>query len=266
MIYLKQNFCEVHTFECGQCFRWNQSDDGGYTGVAGSRVCRVKGGTVFCPESDNDFWENYFAVSVDYDKIKSELSERDPKLRECIEYGRGIRILRQDLWETIVSFIISANNNIPRIKKIIETLCQNFGEEIEEGYYSFPTAEKLDCLDLEELGCLKAGYRDKYIKDAARKVSRGDVDLNLIKTMTSEDAKKELMKIKGVGAKVADCVLLFSCERYETFPRDVWIKRVVGRMYGVVDKEIDGFIAEKYGNLAGFAQQYLYYWARNNMI
>ncbi len=265
MIYLTRNFNDVHTFECGQCFRWNQKD-GVYTGVAGGRVCRVKDGVVSCPDSDNDFWEKYFASGDDYDAIKSELSRRDPELIKCIEYGGGIRILRQELWETIVSFIISANNNIPRIKKIIETLCAAFGEEIEDGYYSFPAPERIAALELEDLACLRAGYRDKYIIDAAQKVSSGEVDIAALPEMTTEDAKCELMKIKGVGGKVADCILLFSCGRYETFPKDVWIKRVVTELYGVPEKEIDGFIAEKYGDLAGFAQQYLYFWARDNKI
>ncbi len=266
MIYLTRNFDQVHTFECGQCFRWNPDGDGGYIGVAGGRVCRVKDGAVVCPDADNEFWENYFGEGDDYDKIKSELISRDPELEKCVEYGSGIRILRQDLWETIISFIISANNNIPRIKKIIETLCKSFGDEIEEGYFSFPAAERLGVLDIGDLACLRAGYRDKYILDAARKVSSGEVDLSAVPDMPTADAKRELMKIKGVGGKVADCILLFSCARYETFPKDVWIKRVVTELYGVEDKEIDGFIAEKYGDLAGFAQQYLYFWARDNKI
>ncbi len=271
MIYLTQNFNDIHTFECGQCFRWNPCGDGGYIGVAGGRVCRVFDGKVYCPDSDNGFWESYFALDEDYDSIKSELEKRDPELKKCIEYGGGIRILHQDLWETIISFIISANNNIPRIKKIIETLCRTFGDRIESEepageFYSFPTADKISALDISDLGCLRAGYRDKYIADAAAKVSSGEVSLGAIPEMSTPDAKRELMKIKGVGGKVADCILLFSCGRYETFPKDVWIKRVVTELYGISEAQIDGFINDKYGNLAGFAQQYLYFWARDNKI
>lgn len=266
MIKLSRNFNQTHTFECGQCFRWNPDREGGYTGVAGGRVCRVKDGIVRCSDEDNGFWENYFGTGDDYDKIKSELIARDPELEKCVEYGSGILILHQDLWETIISFIISANNNIPRIKKIIETLCENFGDEIEEGYFSFPAAEKISVLDIDDLACLRAGYRDKYIMDAARKVASGEVDLAETVGLSTAEAKRELMKIKGVGGKVADCILLFSCGRYETFPKDVWIKRVVTELYGVEDKDIDAFITEKYGDLAGFAQQYLYYWARDNKV
>lgn len=267
MIYLTQNFNQVHTFECGQCFRWNPYENG-YIGIAGGKVCRVENDTVYCPDSDNGFWESYFGLD-DYDLIKNELVKRDPSLKKCIEYGSGIRILKQEVWETIISFIISANNNIPRIKKIIETMCQSFGDKIESEYgeyYSFPSAEKLNSLDISDLGILRAGYRDKYIMDAAAKVASGEVNLSALNDMATPDAKKELMKIKGVGGKVADCILLFSCGRYETFPKDVWIKRVVTELYGVPEKEIDGFIEEKYGDLAGFAQQYLYFWARDNKI
>ncbi len=272
MIYLQQDFNEVHTFECGQCFRWNNTGNG-YIGVAGGKICRVSGGTVYCPDGDNKFWENYFSVATDYGRIKDELSRRDPALTKCIKYGCGIRILRQEIWETIISFIISANNNIPRIKKIIEALCRRFGDRIEYSdklgipsgdYYSFPTAERLSRLDISDLSELKAGYRDKYIIDAAQKAASGEISLDDISGMSTANAKKELMKIKGVGGKVADCILLFSCERYETFPKDVWIKRIVEELYGVPEKEIDGFISEKYGDLAGFAQQYLYFWARDN--
>lgn len=275
MIYLKHDFNPVHTFDCGQCFRWNIADtEDEYIGVAGGKVCRVKCSEVFCPDEDNAFWENYFCADIDYQNIKSLLGENDPKLRKCIDFGGGIRLLRQDTWETIISFIISANNNIPRIKKIIETMCREFGDKIEiqdkninnSDYYTFPTAEKLCSLDISDLACLRAGYRDKYIMDAASKVASGEVDLSALPDMPTLDAKKELMKIKGVGGKVADCILLFSLSRWELFPKDVWIKRILSEVYGVAEKEIDGFITSKYGDYAGFAQQYMYYYYRENNI
>lgn len=275
MIYLKKDFKPRHTFDCGQCFRWNATEnDGEYIGVAGGRVCRVVSDTVYCPDEDNSFWEEYFCSSIDYEEIKNKLSRNDKNLIKCIEYGYGIRILRQDIWETIISFIISANNNIPRIKKIIETMCSEFGEHIHadkslksgDNYYSFPSPEKLNSLDISDLSILRAGYRDKYIMDAASKVVSGEVDLNKLPNMTTADVKLELMKIKGVGPKVADCIMLFSLGRYELFPKDVWIKRILSVVYGVGDKDIDEFVYKKYNGLEGFAQQYLYYYYRDNDV
>lgn len=276
MIYLKQDFDPIHTFECGQCFRWNQSDNG-YIGICGGKVCRVSNDTIYCPDSDNEYWTNYFSADTDYSEIKKYLESHDETLKKCIDFGGGIRILHQDIWETIISFIISANNNIPRIKKILETMCREFGDKIDfkynsklgipEGeYYSFPEPEHLNSLSIEDLACLRAGYRDKYIMDAAEKVSSGEVNLKDIPEMPTELAKKELLKIKGVGGKVADCILLFSMGRYELFPKDVWIKRILNQVYGVEEKETDSFVTEKYGNYAGFAQQYMYYYYRENDI
>lgn len=276
MIYLKNDFNEIHTFECGQCFRWNKQSDGSYIGISSDKICKVNNGTVLCNDNDNDFWNAYFCVNTDYGLIKKTLTEQDDNLKKCIDYGSGIRILNQDIWETIVSFIISSNNNIPRIKKIIETMCQNFGDKINTNnidynidnsqYYSFPSADAINNLDISDLACLRAGYRDKYIMDAAAKVSSGEVNLNEIVNMPTQDAKYELMKIKGVGGKVADCILLFSMGRYELFPKDVWIKRILDMVYSIKDAEIDTFVSTKYGELAGYAQQYLYYYYRDNDI
>lgn len=260
-------FDAVHTFECGQCFRWNIDGDGVYTGISGGRVCHIKDRELICQYGDEPYWSEYFALDTDYEEIKSSLIRMDDKLGECINYGHGIRILKQDVWETIISFIISANNNIPRIKKIIETLCGMFGEEIaddDKTYYSFPSAERLSKLTCDDLAPLRAGYRDKYILDAAGKVASGEVDLSALCNMSDTDAKKELMKIKGVGGKVADCIMLFSLGRFSVFPTDVWIKRILNEVYGVEDKGIPQFVTEKYGELAGFAQQYLYYYYRDN--
>ena len=260
-------FDAIHTFECGQCFRWNSDGDGIYTGISGGRVCRIKERELICRSGDEAYWSEYFAFDTDYEEIKTALIKMDDRLSECISYGHGIRILKQDVWETIISFIISANNNIPRIKKIIETLCELFGEKITDGdktYYAFPSAERLSQLTCEDLAPLRAGYRDKYILDAAVKVASGEVNLKALCDMNDEDAKKELMKIKGVGGKVADCIMLFSLGRFSVFPTDVWIKRILNEVYGVEDKGISQFVAETYGNLAGFAQQYLYYYYRDN--
>lgn len=260
-------FNSTDVFECGQCFRWNCDEDGVYTGVSGGRVCRVKGRDIICNEEDNEYFEKYFALDTDYKKICDRLIKADKKLVPCIDFGGGIRILKQDVWETIVSFIISANNNIPRIKKIVEGLCRLFGEEIHDGdevFYAFPTPERLAQATEEDLAPLKAGYRDKYILDAARKVASGEVDLKVLPDLPDEELKKTLMRIKGVGGKVADCIMLFSLGRFSVFPVDVWIKRIITDVYGVEDKEIKAFVDKKYGGLSGYAQQYLYYYYRSN--
>ncbi len=262
-------FNAVHTFECGQCFRWNCDDEGVYTGIADGRVCHIKNRELICRDGDEEFWGRYFDFDTDYAKIQSSLIGTDGELKKCIEFGCGIRILRQNVWETIVSFIISANNNIPRIKKIIEMLCQMYGDEISDGdkiYYSFPAPERLAVLECEDLAPLRAGYRDKYILDAAKKVASGEVDLSRLDAMEDAELKKTLMKIKGVGGKVADCIMLFSLGRFSVFPTDVWIKRILNEVYGVGEADIMKFVSEKYGALAGFAQQYLYYYYRDNSI
>lgn len=259
-------FDPVHTFECGQCFRWNLNDDGSYTGISSGKVCRIANREIICNEGDEEYWNKYFAFDIDYNEIQKELLKKDDKLSRCIEFGSGIRILQQDVWETIVSFIISANNNIPRIKRIIETMCGMFGDEIEfEGkvLYSFPSAKRMAELSREDLAPLRAGYRDTYILDAAKKVADEEVNPAELLNMTDEEAKKTLMKIKGVGSKVADCIMLFSLRRFSVFPKDVWIKRILTEVYGILDKETDLFVNKKYGSLAGFAQQYLYYYYRS---
>lgn len=255
------------TFLCGQCFRWRKDEDGVFRGVVENHAVKmyyVDENTIYVESSNPDlvYWSHYLSFSTDYNIVEGTFQD-DEKLKKCIEVGRGVRLLHQDLWETLISFIISANNNIPRIQKIIEKMCELFGEEIyfDGGkYYGFPTAERLAKLSLEDLAPIKAGFRDKYILDAAVKVASGEIDLEKIKTMSDKDAKAELMKIKGVGGKVADCILLFALSRYKTFPKDVWIKRIMEEEYGVSEKEIDNFVSERFGNYAGIAQQYLYYY------
>lgn len=255
------------TFLCGQCFRWRKDSNGVFRGVVENHAVKMyyfDENTIYVESTNPDliYWSRYLSFSTDYNIIEGELS-KDETLKKCIEVGRGVRILHQDLWETMISFIISANNNIPRIQKIIEKMCQLFGEEIDfdgEKYYGFPTAEKLASLTLSDLAPIKAGFRDKYILDAAQKVASGEIDLEKIKLMSDTDAKSELMKIKGIGSKVADCILLFALSRYKTFPKDVWIKRIMEEEYSVPENEIDAFAKERFGNWGGIAQQYLYYY------
>lgn len=263
-------------FDCGQCFRWNKSDDGSYVGVAFSHALKISQckNTVIlhdtCEKDFYDIWFNYFDFQTNYSQIKSELS-KDKILKKATEFGNGIRILNQDLWECVVSFIISASNNIPRIKKIINTLCELYGDKIVymgNTYYSFPTPEKIYSLGLEGLAPIKAGFRDKYIISAAEFFCNDFSDA-YFDGLDYINAKKELMKISGIGNKVADCILLFSLAKRSSFPVDVWVKRVMEHFYfdtPQTAQAIQAFSKEKFKELGGYAQQYLFYYAREQKI
>lgn len=254
-------FDAIKTFECGQCFRWERDEKGTYTGVAYGRAARVssRGGAYFLYCENNDYeevWRDYFDLSVDYDTHIKTLSE-NPLIREALEYGSGIRILRQEPWETLISFIISQCNNIPRIKSIIHTLCRLYGERFEfdgEVYFAFPSAERIAALSDNDLDMLRAGYRANYIKQAAEKVLSLILDLNALNKLSTDDAKGELKKLCGVGDKVADCVLLYGYHRLDAFPVDVWMKRAIKEL-GI---DFDGF-----GEIKGLAQQYAFHYIRN---
>lgn len=274
-----EHFDAKHIFECGQCFRWNREDDGSYTGVAYGRVLNVKSdydkGTVVLNNTNlkdfEDIWYKYLDLGRDYGLIKNELS-KDETLRSATEYGRGIRILNQEPWELLISFIISANNNIPRISKIINVLSQTFGEPISyagKTYYSFPTVDKLGTADREQIDLCRAGFRCKYIYQTSMMIYKGDVDLEKVALLDIDAARKELLRLSGVGPKVADCIMLFSMQKHEAYPLDVWVKRVTEYFYihqDVSMNKIQGFAREKFGSLAGFAQQYLFYFARDQKI
>ncbi len=272
-----EDFVLEHIFECGQCFRWDRIADDTYCGVAGGHALKIrqegKDIRLFdtAPELFTSFWRDYFDLNTDYGDIKRELSQ-DSVLAEAIPDGYGIRILRQELWETIVSFIISASNNIPRIRSIIAALCKLFGDKLQymgEDFYSFPSAQRLVALEPEELAPIRAGFRSKYIIAAARAVSSGDISLDRIKSLDTADAKTELLRFSGVGSKVADCTLLFALHKTDAFPVDVWVKRIMEYCYFHEDTpkaHIEAFGREKFGSYAGYAQQYLFYWARKNHI
>lgn len=264
MIFENPDFNLEHTFECGQCFRWDRNSDGSYTGVVGNSIIKAnENGKSFNIECDNDeLVKTYFDLDRDYGEIKTKLSGIDDVLPKAIPEGEGIRLLKQNPWETLISFIISANNNIPRIKKIINSLCTNFGSKIEGDYYTFPDADVIALLTVKELDVIKSGFRAKYIIDAAQKVISGEVDLEKIYGMDTYSAREYLKQIKGVGNKVADCILLFAYQKFDVFPKDVWTKKVLHDLYGVEDKDFETFIVSHFGELAGFAQQYLFYYMR----
>ena len=268
-------------FECGQCFRWNENEDGSYTGVINKGVLNVeKQGEkiIFTGMLDGDIKEivnSYFDLDRNYEEIKRQLSNIDKYLKISVEYGKGIRILNQDLWETIISFIISANNNIPRIKGIIERISEKYGTEIEwknEKYYIFPTPEQLERATVEDLRSLGTGFRDVRIYETTQKVLNDEVNPENIDKKGTIEAREELLTLSGVGPKVADCILLFSTlKRFDVFPIDVWVRRVMNELYiknkdesKVSKKEIMKIANGKFGDLEGLAQQYLFYWKRES--
>ena len=263
-IYGAEDFDLPHTLDCGQAFRWVCDEKNVWSGVAYNRFLKLEkltdGTVVLYNTTAEDFeniWKDYFDFSRDYGEIIKILSENSV-LKQACEYSHGIRILNQEPFETLCSFIISQNNNIKRIKGIISRLCENFGDK-KDGYYTFPTAEKLATLTLEDLAVLRSGFRAKYLLDAAQKVANGEVDLKLLKEMNLEDARNQLMKIKGVGPKVADCCLLFSHRHTDAFPRDVWIKRAMEVLFG-------GELPECAKEYAGIAQQYIFFYARDTKL
>ena len=275
-----KSFELTDVFDCGQCFRWNKQPDGSYTGIFGKNVMNVQkyGDTVIfkgiCNGNIKEIVEDYFDLNRDYEDIKNKLSQIDENVKKSIEYGKGIRILNQDLWEMIISFIISANNNIPRIKGIIERLAQKYGKEIEwkgEKYYTFPTPEELKDVTIEDYRKLGLGFRDIRLYETVHMILDKKIDLNKMQqNPNTYEVREQLLTLSGVGPKVADCILLFSTlKRLEVFPIDVWVRRVMNELYiknedetKVNKKEIEKLAKEKFGNLAGIAQQYLFYWKR----
>ena len=267
-------------FDCGQCFRWNEEVDGSYTGVFNSNVINVRkiGNDVYfkgiCEDDIQKEVEEYFDLNRNYENIKNELAKIDINMKNSIKYGTGIRILNQDLWETIISFIISANNNIPRIKGIIERLSKTYGKKIvwnSKEYYTFPTPEELKNVTVEEYRKLGLGFRDIRLYETTRMVLNKEINLEkLYDEPNTSKVRNELLKLSGVGPKVADCILLFSdLSRFDVFPIDVWVRRVMNDLYikeddetKVSKKKIESLAKEKFGSLSGIAQQYLFYWKR----
>lgn len=258
-VYNLSDFELFDTLMCGQCFRFKEREDGSFSGVAmGKEITLGKKDdtlTLFCSEEDFELWRVYFDLDTDYGKIKEDLSKIHPTLAEAAKFAPGIRILRQEPFEALISFIISQNNNIKRISGIVEKLCALFGDEIADGIYAFPTLEALENVTVEDLAPVKSGFRAKYIVDAVSKVKSGEVDLEKVKSLSFDEAKAELMKIKGVGEKVAHCVLLYGFHRLEGFPMDVWMKRAMAVLF----PENKG---EDFGEFAGIAQQYIFHYAR----
>lgn len=273
------NFNPKHIFECGQAFRWIANEDGSYTNISHGKIINVsmKGRDIILSNTNmNDFnliWKEYFDLNRDYKKLREELSI-DETLKEAMEYGDGIRILNQDPFETIITFIISANNQIPRIKNAIKIISSMYGdslgEYLGEEHFEFPSCNRLAQAKVEDLReFARVGFRDQRIVDTSKMIRDKEIDIESLFYLPIEDARTELMKLPGVGPKVADCVLLFAFKREESFPVDVWIKRVMEELYlkeETPKKKIASEGRRIFGNNAGFAQQYLFYYGRENNL
>ena len=271
-----KDFNLTHIFECGQCFRWIKQQDGSYNGIVNDKFVNVSfdNGILYISNAEEqdfiDIWYEYFDLGTDYSKIKAIL-EKDEIMKEAIKTGYGIRLLRQDFWEMLITFIISANNMIPRIMKTVDTLSVLKGRCIEANYnaYRFPQIHDLANATLEEIQQCKAGFRCKYIHQTSQLMYKDSITRDMLLDLDTDMARKELMKLPGVGPKVADCILLFSGIKFDVFPTDVWVKRVMEVLYLRKDsklKEIQSFAKDQFGDLTGYAQQYLFYHARLNRI
>ncbi len=261
---LTDPFSLPQTLDCGQAFRFEPVNETKWCGVACDKYLEIEklpDGTIILYNVDEgefqSVWRDYFDLDRNYSEIIEKISSNEI-LKTASLYGSGIRVLNQPPWETLCSFIISQNNNIKRIKGIISRLCEIYGEKIEGGY-TFPSAETLAELEAEDLAPLRSGFRAKYIIDAAKKVASGEVNLSLLKDMPYAEAQTELLKIKGVGPKVADCALLFSHRHIEALPKDVWIKRALTVLFG-------GELPEIAVPYAGIVQQYIFFYARETKL
>ena len=249
------------TLDCGQCFRWTENPDGSWHGVVGSKkvnaVCQGDELIIMGDVSENDreMWSAYFDLKRDYSLLCDRFCA-DKWLKKAVSVYPGIRVLHQEPWETLCSFIISQNNNIPRIKGIIGRLCCSFGDDLGDGDFTFPSAETIAQKGAEDLAVLRAGFRVKYILDAAKKVAGGEIDLAQIENDDIDKARLELQKISGVGPKVAECALLYGFGRVDAFPVDVWVRRIMEELYP------EG-LPECVKGVEGIAQQYLFHWRRN---
>lgn len=251
--------------ESGQCFRMNPNATGGYTLVALGRVLRLRetpqGCELDCSQAEFDaLWRDYFDLERDYAGIRASVDPDDAFLNRACDYGRGIRMLRQDPWEMLITFILSQRKNIPAIRYCVEALCSRYGEPIEsagERFFAFPSAERLAEQDERCLMDCSLGYRAKYVSAAARLVAGGALDLTQIANLSDDELMQALLTVPGVGEKVANCVLLFGYHRLGRFPRDVWINRIVEHEYG------GAFPLERYPGIAGALQQYMFFYVRS---
>jgi len=271
-----KNFNIAEILECGQCFRFEKFGEGHYCLVAYGKVLYVKQdgdkvqfwyeGAEIDETQFNIVWAKYFDMQRDYVFVQQKIAEDDTIMQAAVDFAPGIRMLQQDPFEIIISFIISQNNRIPQIKQVVKNICEKYGEPIGGGHYSFPTPDSLATATSEDLRALKAGFRDKYIVDATKRVILGELPINRDCDVPTSELRQMLMDTKGIGEKVADCILLMGYGRYESFPIDVWVRRVMERLYfdgnSVPASKIQQFAKSRFGENAGFANQYLFHYIR----
>ncbi len=252
------------TLDCGQIFRYAKTGENVYEVFSKDKRCVVRQTDYVVIESDDAaYWSRFFDLGNDYGEIKRRLSGK-PFMKEAIDFGHGIRILNQDPFETLISFIVSANNHIPRIKGILSRLCDGLGEE-RDGYHAFPTAQAMAEKSADYYAAIGAGYRAPYLAETARAVADG-FDLSKPATLSGDEANRYLCTLKGVGPKVADCILLFAYHKSDVFPVDTWIRKVYKDMTGkeAGNGEIRKYLVSTYGELSGYAQQYLFFSKRES--
>ena len=258
-----ENFDLDQICRSGQCFRMQKEENGMFHVKAGSDFIRLSQNgnhvTFFCSQEEfNGKWKDYFDLDTDYQTYIGQADKKDSYLMEAVEYGSGIRILKQDLWETIVSFLISQKNNITRIRRCVENICEKYGGERtgDDGriYHAFPSPAALSMLGEDELKSCNLGYRSKYVVRSARMIEDGSVSLEKIRNMEYKEAKEELLRLFGVGEKVADCICLFALHHLQAFPIDTHIRQALEKNYPL------GFPKEKYRGFQGVMQQYIFYY------
>jgi len=265
--------------ECGQCFRFEQLDDMHYALVAFGKVLYTKqsakavefyydNNKLEIPEFEA-IWLPYFDLHRDYGAIIAKITANDPVMQAAVDFAPGIRILQQDPWEMLISFIISANNRILQIKQVVKNISAQYGTKIDTQNYAFPTVSQLSQATTEDLRALKTGFRDKYIVDAAQKVVTSALDTSRNTSMPTDDLRKSLLAVSGVGEKVAHCILLFGYGRMDTFPVDTWVRKVMQQYYfdgqPANAAQIHALAQNRFGELSGFAQQYLFHYIRTGV-
>ncbi len=268
-------FSSTKTFECGQCFRFDRAEQGLYKGVLAGRFVSVDGYDGYaevkvlegpCGDSFASYLDYFFDVATDYRRLSYELSLKDDVMKDAVNASCGIRLLNQDFFETVISFILSANNNIPRIKKCIENLCRNYGKKIANGIFAFPEAEALSkCSGSEISELCKVGYRGPYIAETSKLFASGDMDYCNILKLSTNEKYKNILSLPGVGPKVLNCIMLFTGLDRSAFPVDVWVERMMNELYGldITDRvKLEKYGRDYFGENAGLAQQYLFYYIR----
>lgn len=262
------------TLCCGQCFRW-QPVPGGWQGIVAGRAVlasqqpggalEITGLAGYAPETEPAFWERYFALDLDYPALQARFAAAHPGLAMCVAAAPGIRVLRQPFFETLLTFLISQNNNIPRIQGIVARLCSRFGTPLGGELYAFPTPEQLAGRSAAELDCLRAGWRAAWLAEAAGQAAAGQLSEAALARLSTARARDALMQLRGVGPKVADCTLLYGLGRWDAYPVDVWIRRADEALFPARIRDVGRYLNRRTGGHAGIAQQYIFAWARRNL-